>query len=241
MTCHTNQSCKLPIATRQHSTPANNCIGCHMPKRDVRVISHSSVTNHRILRQPGEPFPDIAFQQTTASLPDLIHLDAVSGKPDAAVPPLTLLQAYGELAENKPEYLAPYLKVLDQLSRSEPDKALVQAALGRRDLKSGDFAQAADHLRHSLELDPVQPAVAGDMADVLQKLGRPEEATALLRKAIDQDPFNPVLQKKLIVSCIAVRQYSEAKVALEQYLKIFPQDSFMRQMLARAQASSPAR
>ncbi|WP_263357958.1 tetratricopeptide repeat protein [Acidicapsa ligni] len=241
LSCHTNQSCKLPIAARQHSTPANNCIGCHMPKRDVREISHSSVTNHRILRQPGEAFPDITFQQTTASLPDLIHLNRVLGKPDVPVPGLTLLQAYGELAEYKPEYVTPYLKVLDQLGQSDPDKALVQAALGRRDLKSGDFVQAADHLRRSLELDPEQPVVAGDLADVLQKQGKGEEAIALLRKAAGQDPFNPVLQKKLVVNYIAMRQYSEAKAALEEYLKYFPQDTFMRQMLARAQASSPGR
>ena len=240
LTCHTNQSCRLALTMRAHSTPANNCIGCHMPKRDIRVISHSSVTNHRILREPGEPFPKIVFQQTRPSLPDLIHLDPAPGNADVPIPPITLLQAYGELAENKPEYTAPYLKVLDRLSQSESENALVQAALGRRDLKNGDFLQAADHLRHSLQLDPVQPAVAGDMAEVLQKLGKTEEAVTLLRKAIDQDPFNPVLQKKLIVVYIGLRQYPDAKAALEQYLKFFPQDSFMRQMLTRAQASSPA-
>jgi hypothetical protein len=239
LTCHTNQSCRLPIAVRQHSTPANNCIGCHMPKRDIRVISHSSATNHRIVRRPGEPFPDITFQQTLPSLPDLIHLDPAPGKAGAPLPLLTLLQAYGELAENKPEYVAPYLKVLDQLSQRDPDNALVQAALGRKDLKSGDFLQAADHLQHSLQIDPAQPAVAGDMADVLQKLGRTEEAAALLREAIDQDPFNPVLQKKLIVSYIGLRQYVEAKAAMERYLEIFPQDSFMRQMMARVQTATP--
>jgi tetratricopeptide (TPR) repeat protein len=193
-----------------------------MPKREIRVISHSSVTNHRILREPGEPFPEVVFHQTRPSLPDLIHLDPAPGNADAPIPLLTLLQAYGELAENKPEYTAPYLKVLDRLSQSESENALVQAALGRRDLKNGDFLQAADHLRHSLQLDPVQPAVAGDMAEALQKLGKTQEAVTLLRKAIDQDPFNPVLQKKLIVVYIGLRQYPEAKAALEQYLKFFP-------------------
>ena len=239
LACHTNQSCSLSLAARQHSTPANNCIGCHMPKRDIRVISHSSVTNHRILRQPGEAFPEITFQQTTPLLPDLIHLNPAPGKAGAPLPPLTLLQAYGELAENKPEYVAPYLKVLDRLSQSDPENALVQAALGRRDLKSGNIPQAADHLQHSLRLDPRQPAVAGDLADALQKLGQTEEAAALLRQAIDQDPFNPVLQKKLIVSYISLRQYADAKAAMERYLSVFPQDSFMRQMLARAQTPAP--
>jgi hypothetical protein len=237
LACHTDRSCSLPAAARQHSTPADNCIGCHMPQRDIRVISHSSATNHRIVRVPGEPFPDIAFQQTTPSLPDLIHLDRTAGAPGLpplTLPPLTLLQAYGELAEDKPQYLAPYLTVLHQLSESQPGNALVQAALGRSDLKSGNIPQAADHLGRSLEIDPVQPAVAGDMADALVKLGRTEEAAALLRKATDQDPFNPVLKKKLIVSYISLHQYAQAKAAMEDYLKVFPQDSFMRQMLARA-------
>ncbi|MBT9330838.1 cytochrome c3 family protein [Paracidobacterium acidisoli] len=241
LTCHTTHSCTLPAAARRRSTPADNCIGCHMPKRDIQAISHSSATNHRIVRRPGEPFPDVTFQQTSAGLPDLIHLDPAPGKPASALPPLTLLQAYGELAENKPQYLAPYLKVLDQLSQSQPDSALVQAALGRKALKDGDTLQAADHLRRSLQLDPAQPAVAGDMADALQKLGHTDEAAALLRKAVDQDPFNPVLHKKLIVSYIALHRYPEAKAAIETYLNIFPQDSFMRQMLARVQGASTAR
>ena len=80
LTCHTNQSCKLPIATRMQQKPANNCIGCHMPKRDIQVISHSSATNHRILARPDEPFPDVAFHQTTASLPDLIHINPAPGQ-----------------------------------------------------------------------------------------------------------------------------------------------------------------
>jgi hypothetical protein len=237
LTCHTTRSCNLSLAAREHSTPADNCIGCHMPKRHIQVISHSNATNHRIVRRPGEPFPDIAFQQTMPSLPDLIHLNPAPGKADATLPPLTLLEAYGELAENKPQYVAPYLRVLDQLSQSQPENALVQAALGRKYLQSGDIQQAADHLQHSLQLNPVQPSVAGDMADALEKLGRTEEAAALLRKAIDQDPFNPVLQKKLIVSYINMHQYPDATAAMEQYLKVFPQDSFMRQMLVRAQAT----
>ena len=235
LTCHTNQSCSLPMEARRQSKPADNCIGCHMPKREIRVISHSSATNHRILRKPGEPFPDVTFEQTLPSLPDLIHLDPAPGKTGATLPLLTRLQAYGELAENKPGYLAPYLKILDQLSQSEPENSLVQAALGRRDLKGGNYLKAADHLQHSLHLDPEQPAVAGDLADALQKLGKVEQAVVLLSKSVEQDPFNPALRKKLIVAYITLRQYGNAETAIEQYLQIFPQDSFMRQMLVRAQ------
>jgi hypothetical protein len=88
-----------------------------MPKRDIQVISHSSATNHRILARPDEPFPDITFRQTTSALPDLIDLDPPPGPQNAGLTPLTRLQAYGELAAEKPQYVAPYLEALAGLEK----------------------------------------------------------------------------------------------------------------------------
>jgi hypothetical protein len=117
MACHTEKSCRLPLEVREHQHPANDCAGCHMKKRDVQEISHSSITNHRILARPEEPFPEIAFNQTTASLPDLIHLNPAPGRKDTTPPPLVLLQAYGELSEKYPEYMPRYFAVLDELEK----------------------------------------------------------------------------------------------------------------------------
>lgn len=239
MTCHTHQSCTLPIAARQKTTPADNCIGCHMPKRDVQVISHSSITNHRILARPDEDFPESAFHQTTAALPDLVHLDPVPGIKEDVVPPLTLLQAYGELAANKPEYVGPYLKVLAELEQTEPDNALVQAALGRRDLRSGKLQTAADHLQRAVQLGSQQATVYSDLAEATTKLGKPDEGVALLQKATTLDPFNPMLQRTLVARLIALKQYSNAVAALEHYMQSFPQDSYMRKMLDLAKGAPP--
>ena len=235
LTCHTNQSCKLPIAARMQQTPANDCTSCHMPKRAIQVISHSSATNHRIVATPDEPYPDVTFQQTTASLPDLIHLNPAPGKETAPPPLLTLLAAYGELAENRPEYVAPYLKVLSQLGRTQPDDPLVQAALGRRDLKNGDFTAAVNHLRSALQGGTPAATTYADLADALAHLGQPDEAVPLIEKAIKLDPFNPVTQKMLVVMLIETKQYAKAHEVLQQYLEVFPQDDFMRQMLMRSE------
>ncbi|MFZ0744707.1 MAG: hypothetical protein WAM85_09870 [Terracidiphilus sp.] len=238
LTCHTNESCRLPIKTRMQQTPANNCIGCHMPKRNIQVISHSSATNHRIVARPDEPFPDITFHQTTALLPDLIHLNPAPGKETTPLPLMTLLQAYGELAQNKPEYVPPYLKVLSQLEQTQPDNPMVQAALGRKDLKDGDYQSAAGHLRRALANHSPAATTYGDLADAMSHLGHTEEAIPLIEKSIELDPFNPVNRKMLVVRLIETKQYSRAHEALEDYLEIFPQDDFMRQMLARAEGKS---
>jgi predicted Zn-dependent protease len=149
------------------------------------------------------------------------------------------LQAYGELAENKPEYVAAYLRVLGQLEKTQPDDALVQSALGRKDLKNGDYQSAANHLRRALEKgQPVETTYA-DLADALTHLGQTEEALPLIEKAIELNPFDPVTRKMLVVQLVQSKQYPKAHEALQHYLEIFPQDDFMRQMLARAEGKSP--
>jgi len=213
-----------------------------MPKRDVHVISHSSLTNHRILKQVDEPFPDAAFHQATQALPDLIHLNPIPGHKDTPPPPLTLLQAYGELMEKKPEYLGRYLALLGQLERMEPGSALVQAALGRRDLRLGKFQEAVVHLQSALRIGPPQTAAYADLAESLVRLDRAEEAMPWLEKAIELDPFNSTLQRTRVLRLIEVKRYADARAAMQHYHERFPEDSFMRQMLARAdQITVPAR
>lgn len=240
LTCHSEKSCTLPLEVRQHKDPPDDCAGCHMPKRDVKVISHSSLTNHRILARPDEPFPESAFHQTTPALPDLIHLDPVPGKKDASLPKLTLLQAYGELMDQKPEYVARYVAILSELERTDPDNSLVQAALGRRDLRAGQLPDAVKHLQHALDLGPPRAETYADLADAVAKQQQPAEAVSLLQKAIELEPYNPRLQKALVVQLIQSKRYSEAKTALEKYVAEFPEDSFMRQMLARSEGTGPS-
>jgi len=102
LTCHTEKSCAVPLAIRQRKNPPDDCSGCHMPKRDVKEISHSMLTNHRIIRESGEPYPASAFHMTTPALPDLVHLSAIPGRKGVPLPSITLLQAYGQLVGAHP-------------------------------------------------------------------------------------------------------------------------------------------
>ena len=115
----------------------------------------------------------------------------------------------------------------------------MQAALGRRDLKSGKLQEAVDHLQRALQLGPPQATVYGDLSEATTKMGRPDEGLVLLQKATALAPFNPVLQKTLVLRLINLKQYSNALIAMEHYLEIFPQDSYMRQMLGLAKGGAP--
>src|SRR4029077_16101101 len=115
LTCHSKTSCKLSLHVRKEQKPPDDCAGCHMKKRDVQEISHSSITNHRILVRPDEPFPDIAFQQTTAALPDLIHLNPAPDKKGVSPPSLILLKVYGDFRGTPRESGSRYFAVLEEL------------------------------------------------------------------------------------------------------------------------------
>jgi hypothetical protein len=233
MNCHTMQSCRAPAQARANTAPVDNCIGCHMQKRTGIVISHTSNTNHRIVARPDEPFPDAAFEMTTTALPDLIYLDAAPGE-TTPPPGVTLLQAYGQLKEESPDFLPSYLKTLRDLETREPDNAIVQAALGHKALADGQLDEAVVHLQASLRIDPAQSAIYADLSNIADQKGNAAEAVTLQQKAVTLDPFNALLQKTLVLRLISAKQYDLAETAMEKYLQNFPEDDFMRKMLAIA-------
>jgi predicted CXXCH cytochrome family protein len=236
LSCHTAASCTAPAQARQQTTPADNCIGCHMPRRDIRVISHSTATNHRIIARPGEAFPDEAFIQATAAMPDMIELNPEGERGAKAAIPTALmrLQAYAILQLGKPQFAASWRQSLTELETADQENAIVQAALGHRDLEDHKLPEAIDHLQHSLRLDPVQSVVYLDLSEVEDQGGQVEEAIAAARKAVELDPFAQGPQKALITRLIAGKHYDEAEAAMEKYLDNFPEDDFMRKMLAIA-------
>jgi tetratricopeptide (TPR) repeat protein len=237
LACHTEASCTAPHAARQATTPSDNCIGCHMPLRGIRVISHSSATNHRIVRIPDEPFPDVTFNQTTADMPDLIELNPAGkrGAEAVAPPALIRLQAYALLkSEGKVQFVQPWLKTLAELEKSNPENAIVQASLGHRDLDQHAYAEAISHLEHSLQLEPSQPWAYVDLSAAQDQSGKHAEAILSARKAVELEPFNPGIRKTLIYRLIQDKQYDQVKAETEEYLQLFPEDDLMRKMLAIA-------
>ena len=127
-------------------------------------------------------------------------------------------------------------KVLDQLERTDPDDPLVQGALGNRDLHAGKYQEAVERLQHAIKGGATKTVLYTDLADALVKLDRASEAVQVLKQAAERDPFNAELRKRLIVQLIQVKDYANARAQMDDYVQLFPADSFMRQLLARVQS-----
>jgi tetratricopeptide (TPR) repeat protein len=233
LTCHLETSCKLPKP--QRARQADDCVNCHMPKRQVEIVAHSALTNHRIPARPSEPLPDAAFAPSTPGTPDLIFWNAPADSKAQVLPPIMLLQAYGELMEKEPRYQTRYFALLDALAKSDPGEPLVQASLGSKMLRSesGSYNSAIEHLTQAINLGFSAPSVYADLAEALARTNREEEAAQTLERGIRVSPFVPVLYKSLSLRLINLKRYADARKTMEQYMELFPEDDFMRGLLRK--------
>jgi hypothetical protein len=243
MACHTEKSCAVPLAIRQHKNPPDDCSGCHMPKRDIAVISHSSLTNHRIVATAEEPYPDETFRMTTAQLPDLVHLNSVPGKKDSAPPPQTILEAYAQLMEQYPEYRARYWKAAKQLETAEPNNVVVLEALADAALAQENVEGKAAGLRYlerAIKNGANAPADFERLATLLVGAGRAGDAVEPLRLGIRLAPFDVTLYRQLAGVYVALGRGADAADILRRANDLFPQNEDVRKLLEASGALKSA-
>jgi hypothetical protein len=233
LTCHTDKSCRQPLALRG----ANDCAGCHMPKTNVEKIAHSVLTDHRIVKRPGQAVPSALVLRGTPELPDLVHVNKAPGQ-SKELPALTLSQAYRELAPSNPAYQSRYEEMLDRVAKSNPDDPFVLSGLAYRKLSAAnpEKAEAEQLLSRAIRAGSTSPQDFESLAGILAESGRPAEATAMLERGIGIDPYYKRSYKALVLIYISQRRYNEALSTMRRYLTLFPEDSFMRTLLDKVAA-----
>lgn len=240
--CHTEKSCSLALSVRLRKSPPDDCAGCHMPRQNLQEISHSALTNHRIVAYPGEPFPDAAFHLASPASPGLVHVDAIPGEERALVKPIVLFQAYGELVQKHPEYKPQYDQLLSALAKEQPNNPLILSALGRRELLKGNAADAAVAKDYMSRAIAAGSTLASDFeidSTLLARSGDLNGAAAVLKQGIALNPYATRLYKRLALNYIQLHDYPSALKTMKQELAIFPEDSFMRMLIGRVENSAP--
>ncbi len=233
--CHSETSCRQPLAVRQQRSPADDCVGCHMPGRGLRQFAHSALTDHRIPARDGEPYPESAYRQTSPAIPDLVYVNRPE-REKTSVPDIVLLQAYGTLAPRFPEYGPRYLALLAKLRESDNRDSVLMAAIGRYEMAQNTpehDEQARKYFELAIANGASDPETYRALAEVLARLNLPDEAVGALRSGIDRAPWDETLYKYLAWRLVRRKRYNEARQVIVECVERFPQDDFMRDMLAQ--------
>jgi len=228
LNCHTDASCPVSASGRGSRSPANDCSGCHMPKRELMEIQHAALTNHRIVRRSDEPYPEEAFRLTTAVLPNLVHVSAVPRSEAVIVPPLTLLRAYRALlSSDHGEFDEVYAQTLNELSHSDPDNPVVLSALAQRAASSPDSHVRLDAIRYlsrAIELGSTEPNDFLLLDDLLARSGRLSESVAVLTKGMRLAPYVKEFYQSMASRLFSMERPAEALDTIKKGLEFFPGD-----------------
>jgi predicted Zn-dependent protease len=212
-----------------------------MPKRGVTVISHSVLTNHRIVAEAEEPFPDAAFHMTTSPLPDLVHLSAGPAKQDVPSP-LTLLKAYGQVMLSHPQYRTRYWAVARQLKDAQPEDVNVLEALADESVQkktAEGTSQAIQYLQKAILHNTTNPADFEELAELLVAANRQSEAVNVVRQGMHVDPYNAALYRLGTRIYVALNRMSEACQLAAEGERRFPQDDAIRGLMRRCETAPP--
>jgi len=230
LSCHRDQDCTITRSVRLDRNQ-DDCAGCHMMKRDLTTFSHSALTNHRITRKPGEPYPESAYQLTTADLPDLVYVN----RPEGAVPrvpAVTLLSVYESLApadlHYRERFLALLLRLLNEGKISDPSVLETLAREAQRDTTPEGDSIAIRYFAKAIQAGPAGWTAFAGLGDMLLRAGRAREAAEVLEKGIAEFPFQPGCYRLLLDAYTALHQQTQFDETARKYLDLFPADSGVR-------------
>jgi photosynthetic reaction center cytochrome c subunit len=221
LTCHT---AKFPAA---HPAIDNNCIGCHMPRRDAQDGGHTAFTDHRIQRRPeqilpgGPPGGEIAPWREPA--PDLQKRSLGIAYVSAGLQRRSansLVQGYRLLTEVQQEFssdpevftsMGTALLIGKQPTEAEfaferalslrPNSTVAETNVAAAHQQAGDIDGTIMHLERAIALDPLHLPATSALISLYRQLGNPAKADELAEKVrSSQGQFTPSQPKSASTS-----------------------------------------
>jgi tetratricopeptide repeat protein len=230
LNCHAAESCRGSMPNRQATSPPDNCTFCHMPKRTIENIGHSSLTDHRILRTPSE-IPAVLQGSPSAPPIGLILDTKSSGSRDTQLDLRNLALAYSQVVAHYPELAERGLAILEQAAAALPNDAEVQSSYGLifSVARPREKERAAQALQKAIDLGSKSAEVRTQLARLLLQKGEVTASMELYQQSILMEPYYtpPYLELARIFSILNDRK--SALEILDRALKIDPGNDAARQ------------
>ena len=209
-------SCHGQAILQTHAQPADNCIGCHMPKRPAKDGAHTAFTDHRITR-----FPSRNEQAPVSSEPIRLrpwHDTA------GALATRNLGLAYITIGERdqSTELMDDGAKQLISAMKELPPDPVLLTKLGLALLRKGFASDAVDMLVYAVKLEPNNAGYHANLGAAYQQADQTEKGIEELRRAVELDPDLETAYRQLGEIYMRQNDVADLRRTLEQYLKATP-------------------
>ena len=212
----------------QHYSKNFDCTSCHMPKISSDV-SHTAVTDHRILRKP--------LERSTQSKPGPRLIQFGTNKTDER----GLGLAYAERALETGDAFSrsEALRLLTKVLPLYPQDAEVLMHLGYLHHIRGELEQSSVLYDAALRSDPQRLAAAIDLGAIYAQRGQLDRAMSLWRGALEHNPGSREASLNLAITLCSRGERKSAREALHRVLRFNPDLGLAKQLLRDLDSAQP--
>ncbi len=202
-------------ALNSHPKPADDCIGCHMPRRPAKDGGHTAFTDHRITRLP-QPEPE-AKEQSQGLV--------AWHEPAGALVKRNLGLAYIDVGQKSQsaEYMLRGYRVLVGCERDFANDPAVLTGIGLVLLGKRHAADAAAVFERAARLEPNVASHYVNEGFAWNEAQDRAKAIETLEKALELDPLLKPAYQKLAEIYVEDHDREKVRQTFERYLKAFPE------------------
>lgn len=235
LSCHTETSCAKSVEERKAMEKDDDCVACHMEKRAVAGIAHSTDTKHRIVRKPGQTLPEAAFEQPTADLPGMLWTNR---PPDGLkLAPVTMLQGYWKVSTKDPTLKKYCVALLEELSKTSPNDPVVLYGKGAMAMAQKKDFEARDCYEKALKGGSEELITFFYLSTALDNLEHQEEAERVLERGVEVYPYSAEMRVRLARQYLHDGKTWRARLVVNEYMKYFPEEPSIRAVQLELQAA----
>lgn len=221
--CHQDRRCSAPSELREKQQ--DHCIRCHMPTNSNTNIAHTSLTDHRILR---DPTISIAVSNDLADVPVLVpYFQSELLSPEERGRNLAI--ALSKFSEKMPATLPikqrsvttskELLSKSLELWKNDTDGWL---ALSSLEMGAGNSQGAIQALQSAMRANPKDENVLSLLAFMAESSGRLELALGALNDLIAANPSSQDYRLKRMVMYVSGGDFVQAEAECRELLRINP-------------------
>jgi Tfp pilus assembly protein PilF len=227
-------ACHGAAFAAKHHRKEKDCTSCHMPASLSTDVAHTEVTDHRILRRPGNGQTQ---QASTSALPELVPFpysqDAEQDARELALAWQSMVDAGLSMAQSKTD------RLMQAASRQFPADPAILAALAYSAQKRGDDKEARALYNRALEQEAAPIDAATNLGVLEVNQGRTANAIKLWQTAFERAPGKSVIGMNLARLYCETEQFEAARNAVLSVLHFNPDLDPAKKLLAGLNANPP--
>jgi hypothetical protein len=224
LTCHETRGCSITEPARRKLSPQDDCMQCHMPRQDAD-ITHTSISDHRVLRKAESPSARPADAGPIRVFP-LVYFHAKENPPDSPAVRRDLGVALMDLASSArveafrqsfAKLSAPFLE--EALAKDARDIPAIESRATALSIL-GENHEAARLLDELLAQRPEREPALDLAGSIAFQLGRHQRAIDYWNRAIRLSPNRWRYHAGLANAHAQLREWSQALYHAERTLAL---------------------